>query len=141
MIDYKARARETAEKLEVFAPNCTVEYLASVIEAALRAVAEEVRAEQREQGGALAPKIDQAENEPETVTALTALVREADRAFARVGGGSRDWVRDCFLPLLNRDGWAIQKGQAERSRREAMAFKMGVYLGSTAPEPIKPPYE
>lgn len=38
------------------------------------------------------------------VAAITRIVREADQVFERVGGSSRHWVRDCFLPLCNRAG-------------------------------------
>lgn len=41
------------------------------------------------------------------VTAITAVVREADKVFERVGGSSRHWARDCFLPLLNQAGFAL----------------------------------
>lgn len=41
------------------------------------------------------------------VDAITAVVRDADRTFERVGGSSRHWVRDCFLPILNRNGFVI----------------------------------
>lgn len=41
------------------------------------------------------------------VAQVTAVVREADAAFQRVGGGSRHWVRDCFLPLLNAAGFRV----------------------------------
>lgn len=50
--------------------------------------------------------VEQCESD-EIVRALTAVVREADAVFERVGGGSRHWVRDCFLPLLNQSGWRI----------------------------------
>jgi hypothetical protein len=43
------------------------------------------------------------------VKAVTAVVREADLEFERVGGSSRHWVRDCFLPTLNRAGFIIVK--------------------------------
>lgn len=43
----------------------------------------------------------------EYVNRITAVVREADRTFEKVGGSSRHWVRDCFLPLLNRSGLFI----------------------------------
>lgn len=46
----------------------------------------------------------------EMVTAITAVVREADRTFERVGGSSRHWARDCFLPLLNKAGMQIARG-------------------------------
>ncbi len=41
------------------------------------------------------------------VAAITAIVRDADQTFQKVGGTSRHWVRDCFLPLLNRRGWYL----------------------------------
>jgi hypothetical protein len=37
------------------------------------------------------------------------LVRDADAMFERVGGSSRHWVRDCFLPLLNAKGYIIAR--------------------------------
>ena len=43
----------------------------------------------------------------EYVNRVTAVVREADRVFEKAGGSSRHWVRDCFLPLLNRAGLFI----------------------------------
>ena len=36
------------------------------------------------------------------VARITEAVREADHDFERVGGSSRHWVRDCFLPSLRR---------------------------------------
>lgn len=41
------------------------------------------------------------------VNQVTAVVREADRAFERSGGSSRHWVRDCFLPRLNESGLCV----------------------------------
>jgi len=41
------------------------------------------------------------------VNAVTGIVRAADQHFERVGGSSRHWVRDCFLPMLNRAGWVV----------------------------------
>lgn len=38
---------------------------------------------------------------------VTQIVREADAHFERVGGSSRHWVRDCFLPMLEAKGLAI----------------------------------
>lgn len=38
---------------------------------------------------------------------ITEAVREADRHFERVGGSSRHWVRDCFLPMLEQHGLQI----------------------------------
>jgi hypothetical protein len=49
---------------------------------------------------------DQSED-PIVVAAITAIVRAADQTFQRVGGSSRHWVRDCFLPELNRQGWFV----------------------------------
>lgn len=55
---------------------------------------------------------DQAENDPALVTVITAVVREADREFEHAGGSSRHWVRDCFLPLLNRRGLIVMNDPA-----------------------------
>lgn len=41
------------------------------------------------------------------VNRITAVVRESDRMFTDMGGTSRHWVRDVFLPLLNRSGLFI----------------------------------
>jgi len=38
------------------------------------------------------------------LASITAAVRAADKHFERVGGSSRHWVRDCFLPELERRG-------------------------------------
>jgi hypothetical protein len=38
---------------------------------------------------------------------VTRIVREADDAFQRAGGGSRHWVRECFLPTLKHYGWDV----------------------------------
>jgi len=50
-----------------------------------------------------------ADDDPNVVAAVTAIVREADLVFERVGGSSRHWVRDCFLPLLNQAGWVVTR--------------------------------
>jgi hypothetical protein len=41
------------------------------------------------------------------IRAITAVVREADRAFEREGGSSRHWVRDQFLPRLEDAGMTV----------------------------------
>lgn len=38
---------------------------------------------------------------------LTQIVRAADEQFEREGGGTRHWVRDCFLPGLEAAGLKI----------------------------------
>ena len=43
------------------------------------------------------------------LTTITAAVRAADRHFERVGGSSRHWIRDCFLPELERHGLVIRR--------------------------------
>ena len=42
------------------------------------------------------------ETNPELVAKLTAAVREADRNFEQVGGSSKHWVKDCFIPSLKK---------------------------------------
>ena len=59
---------------------------------------------------------DQSED-VELVNRITALVREADQAFERVGGSSRHWVRDCFLPTLNQGGLVVLAAQPEARER------------------------
>ena len=36
-----------------------------------------------------------------TVAEITKAVRQADEDFRHVGGSSRHWVRDCFIPALD----------------------------------------
>ena len=43
----------------------------------------------------------------EIVNKVTAVVREADQLFQTVGGSSRHWVRECFLPILEEHGLTI----------------------------------
>ncbi len=52
---------------------------------------------------------DDNDDDNEIVRAITAIVREADEVFQRVGGSSRHWVRDCFLPALSQHGWFVVK--------------------------------
>lgn len=63
-------------------------------------------------GAVPAAPLDQADDDPNVVMAVTAIVREADQEFQRVGGSSRHWVRECFLPVLNRCGWQVVRAQA-----------------------------
>jgi hypothetical protein len=60
------------------------------------------------------PLLAEQSEDGELVRAITAIVREADETFQRVGGGSRHWVRDCFLPTLNKAGWKVARGDAAR---------------------------
>lgn len=34
-------------------------------------------------------------------------MREADKAFQTVGGGTRHYLRECFLPILSEHGLAV----------------------------------
>jgi hypothetical protein len=54
---------------------------------------------------------DQSED-AEVVNAVTAAMREADRVFEKVGGSTRHHVRDCLLPVLNRNGWRVVRDPA-----------------------------
>lgn len=45
--------------------------------------------------------------QPTLIDHLTAAVREADEMFQKVGGSSRHWARDCFLPSLEKHGVGI----------------------------------
>ena len=46
-------------------------------------------------------------DENEAVVELTAAMREADRAFEKVGGSTRHHVRDCLLPELEKMGLVL----------------------------------
>jgi len=63
------------------------------------------------------PRNTEQGEDPIVVAALTLVVREADQVFERVGGSSRHWVRDCFLPTLNRHGWFVE-AQADDAHTE-----------------------
>ena len=56
------------------------------------------------------PVVTDQSEDADCVRDVTAVVREADRLFEKVGGGSRHWVRDVFLPLLNTAGMRIVHG-------------------------------
>jgi hypothetical protein len=62
-------------------------------------------------GPADAPTADAQSDDDEIVNAVTAAMREADRVFEKVGGSTRHHVRDCLLPVLNRNGWRIVKAK------------------------------
>jgi hypothetical protein len=47
----------------------------------------------------------------ELVRQVAQIVREADKAFEASGGGTRHWVRDHFLPVLNAYGFEIARVQ------------------------------
>lgn len=40
---------------------------------------------------------------------VTRAVRRADRDFQKVGGSSRHWVRDFFLPYVHQEGIELRK--------------------------------
>lgn len=46
-------------------------------------------------------------DDAEIVAAIAGIVREADEAFTASGGTSRHWVREQFLPILNKHGYRI----------------------------------
>jgi hypothetical protein len=61
----------------------------------------------------------------ELVNALTPVVRAADEQLESEGGGTRHWVRDCFLPRLGLTVEAAEmlrdhaRPEAERLAKEA----------------------
>lgn len=54
-----------------------------------------------------APVVSAQSEDATIVRIVTAIVRDADEVFQRVGGSSRHWVRDCFIPKLNAAGLVI----------------------------------
>lgn len=67
--------------------------------------------------------LDQSED-VELVKALTAIVRDCDRRFERIGGTSRNWVSEHFLFLLNSEGYKITKLTPKAGRLEAENAKL-----------------
>jgi Protein of unknown function (DUF1566) len=53
--------------------------------------------------------------ESDVIADLVRAVREADRLFESSGGGSRDWVRDQFLPQLESVGLVVQRISAQQT--------------------------
>lgn len=41
------------------------------------------------------------------VAEITGIVRASDEEFESVGGSTRHWVRECFLPRLEGAGWKL----------------------------------
>jgi hypothetical protein len=46
-------------------------------------------------------------NEREIIKRLTAAMQEADQQFEAEGGGTRHYVRECLLPILEQHGLRI----------------------------------
>lgn len=53
--------------------------------------------------------------EQEIIKLVTEAVQAADEHFEKVGGSSRHWVRDCFLPELKERGLEIVKTSAQQA--------------------------
>lgn len=66
------------------------------------------------------PKPEQCED-VDLVSEITEVVRAADREFQRVGGSSRHWVRECFLPELTAACYSIVPAATEEQLRAAAA--------------------
>lgn len=43
----------------------------------------------------------------EIINSLTRAIRAADAHFGKVGGSSRHWVAECFLPALEDEGLEV----------------------------------
>lgn len=43
------------------------------------------------------------------VAEIVELIREADRNFEDTGGGTRHFVREALLPLMEKKGWVFCK--------------------------------
>lgn len=56
------------------------------------------------------------------VAAVTATVRQADAEFQKSGGSSHHWVRDHFLPHLNRSGMRVVRVSADADTEAALAL-------------------
>ena len=67
----------------------------------------------------------------EEIEAITRAVRNADKQFEIIGGSSRHWVRECFIPALEEEGLLIislfkvkeQDREIERLQEEKKAWR------------------
>lgn len=59
------------------------------------------------------PETPEQSEDTDVVNAVTEAMREADRVFENVGGSTRHHVRDCLLPVLNRNGWRVARAEPE----------------------------
>jgi hypothetical protein len=46
-----------------------------------------------------------------TMAEFTEIMREADKLFETLGGGTRHFVRDCLFPILEKEGISITKNK------------------------------
>ncbi len=65
----------------------------------------------------------------ESVEEITRIVRDADQDFEGSGGSTRHWVRDCFLPALEKSGLRIVGAPAPASA-QVCAVPGCAYLAS-----------
>lgn len=49
----------------------------------------------------------------EQFAALTRAVRDADQVHQSTGGGTRHWLRECFLPALEDEGLRVTARELE----------------------------
>lgn len=42
-----------------------------------------------------------------TFQQLAQVVRQADRQFEKVGGSTRHWLKECLLPLMEKEGLTV----------------------------------
>lgn len=54
---------------------------------------------------------EKAMEETKITNIVTEAVRKADKIFRNVGGSTRHWVRDCFIPTLEESGLCIRPKQ------------------------------
>jgi hypothetical protein len=66
-------------------------------------------------------------------------MREADRVFEKVGGSTRHHVRDCLLPVLNRNGWRVVRDVAQSAATTPEEQPANTDPLSPAPPASSPP--
>ena len=42
-----------------------------------------------------------------TLDRVLCAIRDADKVFEKTGGSTRHWLRECFLPILEKEGLAV----------------------------------
>lgn len=66
-------------------------------------------------------ELTQEEYSGEDIAAIVEVMRESDRIFENTGGGTRHYIRDVFLPLLETKGFYIVKLEDAKEASEECA--------------------
>lgn len=76
--------------------------------------------------------------ENQQIAIMTEIMREADKAFEKIGGGTRHYVRDLLIPMMKERGLCIVHLETKDERDIfAMSFLVFALYDPRAKELIK----